>query len=313
MRLNRFDLNLLTALDALLHEKNVTRAGERVFLSQPAMSAALHKLREYFGDPLLVRVGRDLELTAQGLALVEPVRDMLKQAHVVLGTQAAFDVAGSNRIFTLMVPDFVVPWLMPRMLQRLTKSAPGLEIRTEGWSTSGLAKLTNGEIDLFITLDSPSILGLTSYPESFFSAQLRPLRWVCVASRDHPAVQGELTRDQFLNLPHIYARIHGNSRPMERAVWKQLHVKLDIRVIADNVMQIPFMIPGTPLLAVVPESLGRQLANCLAIRILELPQGLLPPSRVDLYWHRRSGTDLGHTWIRTLIADIAASGFQATT
>jgi len=71
MRLNRFDLNLLMALDALLRDKNVTRASERVFLSQPAMSAALNKLREYFGDPLLVRVGRDLELTARGLALIE--------------------------------------------------------------------------------------------------------------------------------------------------------------------------------------------------------------------------------------------------
>jgi len=75
MQLNRFDLNLLIALDALVHEKNVTRAAERVFVSQPAMSAALQKLREYFNDQLLVRVGRDMELTPRGLSLVEPVRE----------------------------------------------------------------------------------------------------------------------------------------------------------------------------------------------------------------------------------------------
>src|SRR5688572_14126405 len=85
MQLNRFDLNLLIALDALLHEKNVTRAAERVFVSQPAMSAALQKLRDYFDDPLLVRVGRDMELTPRGLSLVEPVREALLRIQATLG------------------------------------------------------------------------------------------------------------------------------------------------------------------------------------------------------------------------------------
>ena len=307
MRLNRFDLNLLMALDALLREKNVTRASERVFLSQPAMSAALNKLREYFGDPLLVRVGRDLELTARGLALVEPVRDMLMQAQIVLGTQPAFDASIAKREFTIMAPDFVMPWLMPPLLQRLVDWAPGVRIRTEGWCAGGPAKLLYGEIDLLVALDSPTVLGLAAYPESLFSAHLRPLRWVCVASSDHPTVQGELTREQFLSLPHVYVRTPGDSQPIEQVVRKQLNVKLDIRVTTDSVMQIPFMIPGTPLIALVPEHLGRQLAACLAIKILELPAGLLPARRVDLYWHRRNGTDLAHTWIRTLIAEIAAS------
>ncbi|HEY0802029.1 MAG TPA: LysR family transcriptional regulator, partial [Steroidobacteraceae bacterium] len=186
MRLKRFDLNLLIALDALLHEKNVTRAGERVYLSQPAMSVALAKLREYFNDPLLVRVGRDLELTARGLALVEPVRDMLMHAQVVLGTQPHFDACSAQRLFAIMVPDFVVPWLMPRVLQRLLQWAPGLRIRTENWSASGPVRLVNGEIDLFVTVDTPRILGLTNYPDSLCSAQLRPVRWVCVVSKDHP-------------------------------------------------------------------------------------------------------------------------------
>src|SRR5271163_2833775 len=116
MRLNRFDLNLLMVLDALLTEKNVTRAGERVFLSQPAMSAALGKLREYFNDPLLVRIGRDMQLTSRGLALIEPVRDVLMHAQVVLGTQPGFDASNAKRLFSIMVPDFVVPWLMPRVI-----------------------------------------------------------------------------------------------------------------------------------------------------------------------------------------------------
>src|SRR5580692_6360726 len=103
MQLNRFDLNLLIALDALLHEKNVTRAAERVFVSQPAMSAALQKLREFFDDQLLVRVGRDMQLTPRGLSLVEPVREALLRIQATLGTQPTFDPATVRRTFTLIV------------------------------------------------------------------------------------------------------------------------------------------------------------------------------------------------------------------
>jgi len=306
MRLNRFDLNLLIALDALLTEKNVTRAGERVFLSQPAMSAALGKLREYFNDPLLVRVGRDLELTARGLILVEPVREMLMHVQVVLGTQAVFDAPSAQRSFTMMVPDFVVPWLMPRVLQRLILWAPGVRIQVDGWSADGPARLVNAEIDLFVTLDSPRILGLAHYPDSLCSAQLRPLRWVCVVSSDHPVVGDELTREQFLSLPHIYVRTQGDTHAVDENVRNQLHLKLDIRVTTDNVLEVPFMVPGTPLLAMVPESVALQLAGCLGIKVLEIPDGILPPRRVDLYWHRRNEPDLGHTWLRSLVLEVSA-------
>jgi len=87
MQFHRFDLNLLIALDTLLREKNITRAAEKVFVSQPAMSAALHRLRDYFGDPLLVRVGRDMELSPRGQSLIEPVREALLLIQATLGSQ----------------------------------------------------------------------------------------------------------------------------------------------------------------------------------------------------------------------------------
>src|ERR1700743_1964412 len=97
MQLNPFDLTLLIALDALVHEKNVTRAAERVFVSQPAMSAALQKLRDYFEDPLMVLVGRDMQLTPRGFSLVEPVREALLRIQATLGTQPSFDPATVQR------------------------------------------------------------------------------------------------------------------------------------------------------------------------------------------------------------------------
>ena len=99
MHFEQLDLNLLVALDALLTERNVTRAAERVFIAQPAMSRALARLRRQFDDPLLIRVGRELRLTPVAQALIEPVRDALLQVQAALGTRPAFDPARSQRVF----------------------------------------------------------------------------------------------------------------------------------------------------------------------------------------------------------------------
>jgi LysR family nod box-dependent transcriptional activator len=131
MQLNRFDLNLLISLDVLLHEKNVTRAAERVHVSQPAMSAALHKLREYFNDQLLVRVGREMELTPRGLSLVEPVREALLSIQATLGTQPSFDPKTAQREFTIIVSEEAVPGFLPAILRRLAGEAPGIRCRIE--------------------------------------------------------------------------------------------------------------------------------------------------------------------------------------
>lgn len=124
MELNRFDLNLLIGLDALLHEKNVTRAAERVFVSQPAMSAALQKLREFFDDPLLVRVGRDMQLTPRGLSPVGPVREALLQIQATLGTQPSFDPGTVQRTFTLIVSADALLRVMPTVFRLPTLRAP---------------------------------------------------------------------------------------------------------------------------------------------------------------------------------------------
>ena len=154
MQLNRFDLNLLIALDALLREKNVTRAAERVFVSQPAMSAALHKLREYFNDPLLVRVGREMELTSRGESLVEPVREALLRIQMMLGTQPTFDPKTARRDFTVIMSEEAVPGVLPPLLRTLATEAPELDVHIEMVSPTALSRLEYGEADLCLCLES---------------------------------------------------------------------------------------------------------------------------------------------------------------
>src|SRR4029434_4414915 len=145
MQLSRFDLTLLIALDALLREKNVTRSAERVFVSQPAMSAALHKLREYFNDPLLVRVGREMELTPRGASLVEPVREALLRIQMMLGTQPTFDPKTARREFTVIMSEEAVPGVLPPLLKTLASEAPELDVHIEMVSPTALSRLQHRE------------------------------------------------------------------------------------------------------------------------------------------------------------------------
>jgi LysR family nod box-dependent transcriptional activator len=304
MQLNRFDLNLLIALDALLQEKNVTRAAERVFVSQPAMSAALQKLRDYFNDPLLVRVGREMELTPRGLSLVEPVREALLRIQATLGTQPTFDPMTVKRSFTVALPDSTVPRLMPGVMKRLLRDAPGVQCHVEPITHVSLSRLEYGDIDLCLVSDNFRFFGLRAWPEATRYVELNPVRWVCVVDRDHPEVRDELTLEHFLHLPHVYARVAGDKAPAEDVARRLLTVDIDIRATAQSLMQLPFMLPGTILIATVPERIARLVAPILPLKFFPVPLNL-PEYREILLWHKRNEPDPGHAWLREMFIELA--------
>ena len=307
MRLNKFDLNLLVALDALLREKSVTRAAERVFISQPAMSAALAKLREYFDNPLLVRVGRDMDLTPRARALREPVRQMLLDAQAVLGSQSEFDPAIERHTFTLLCPDNVSPWVMPGLLRRIERTAPGIRIEVERPSGSGLTKLAEGDVDLLLSLDASDSLPFPSLPESICSAFVVDLRYQGIVSSDNPVAHDQLTEEQLLKLPYILVRNSRRSSRVEEFINERYGVQLDIRAVTENVLELPFLVTGTPFLAITLEPLARVLKSSPRLRVLELPPDTLPHSRLDMLWHRSLQSDVAHTWLRSIVLEECSS------
>ncbi len=304
MQLNRFDLNLLIALDALLHEKNVTRAAERVFVSQPAMSAALQKLRDYFDDPLLVRVGRDMELTPRGLSLVEPVREALLRIQVTLGTQPTFDPKTVKRIFTVITTDEAVPRMVPAVLRRVAREAPGIQCHFEQISHTSLTRLEYGDADLCLCLDILRFFGIRAYPDSLRVVELRPVRWVGAVCRDHPSVGEELTLEQYQALPHVFARPNGHTAPIEELVRRLLNLDIDVRATAQSLLELPFMLPGTPLVATLPDRVARLVAPVVPLKLLALPFDALNSHEL-LLWHKRNEPDPGHAWLRTLFIEVA--------
>lgn len=305
MRLNKFDLNLLLALDALLREKNVTRAAARLFVTQPAMSSSLAKLREHFNDPLLERLGRHMELTPRARGLIQPVRQMLLDAQAVLGgSDKAFDPAVERRTFTVMCSDYVSPWVMPGILRRLQHTAPGIKIEIERPKGADLASVYQGDVDLLLTLDAAESMAYAALPESIGSALLADLRYVCVLSVDHPHIGGELTQEQFLHQQFVAVRQARRSSRVEEIVQERFGVALDVRAVTENVLELPFLVTiGTSFLGVTLEPLARVLKTSPRLKVLELPAGMIPSSRLDMLWHRSLEGDPAHAWLRNLLQE----------
>jgi DNA-binding transcriptional LysR family regulator len=304
MQLNRFDLNLLIALDALLHEKNVTRAAERVFISQPAMSAALQKLREFFDDPLLVRVGRDMQPTPRGLSLVEPVREALLRVQAALGTQPTFDPGTVQRTFTLIVSADALLRVMPTVFRRLAQEAPGIRCHVEHFSETTLSRLEYGDADLFLGLNSLRLFGLREFPESLRIVDLRPVKWLCVVAEDHPTVGDEITEAQYLALPHVFGWPSGHTIPLEELVRRLLNADLDVRATTQGLLEIPFMLAGTQLVATLPADLARTFAKLAPVKLLPVPFET-PDTHEVIIWHKRNEPDPGHAWLREVLIGAA--------
>src|SRR5688572_16203246 len=310
MQLNRFDLNLLIAMDALLRERNVTRAAERVFVSQPAMSAALHKLREYFNDPLLVRVGREMELTSRGESLVEPVREALLRIQVMLGTQPTFDPKTARREFTVIMSEEAVPGVLPPLLHALAVEAPELDLHIEMISPTALSRLEYGEADMCLCLENLQMFDLRAYPESIRSLALRPVNWVCAVGDDHPTVRDSLSLDQYLSLRHLFGRPSGYIGSADQLVRQLLNIDIKVHMTLPSLLQLPLVLPGSALAATLPERVASLYKPALPIKVFPLPFAV-PQTQEVLLWHKRHESDPAHSWLREMIARLARDSSKA--
>src|SRR6478735_7509923 len=197
MNLNSLDLNLLTALDALLREANVSRAALRIGLSQPAASHALQRLRDIFGDPLLVRTGARMELTPRAQALRAPLAQALDQVRSLF-IPDDFDAARSERQFRLMMPDLAVELLMPPLMEKITKLAPNVRIDVVPWRGPAI-----------FTAEFARTIDMVIFTGNGFTPTAMRWRW-----RGHP-IGARLKRPEvFLDARHVAVVIRGQSEDL---------------------------------------------------------------------------------------------------
>ncbi len=299
MHLRQLDLNLLVALDALLTERNITEAGRRVYLTQSAMSGALSRLREYFGDELLVQVGRKMLPTPLAESLAVPVREILLQIKTTINTRPVFDPATSRRRFTLMMSDYVCTVLMPAVLSRAQAVAPHI----------GFEVISNDVADPFEMLDRADIDFLIMpqqfLPEHHPSEQLYTDGYACLVWSDNPLVGEAITAEQYLSLGHVVLHYSRARAPfIDEWFLTKLGVTRRAEVFAGNFNAVPQLVVGTHRIATMQRRLAEFYARYLPLRII-LPPFDLPSLTEAIQWHRHFDVDPGIRWLRELIQETA--------
>jgi LysR family transcriptional regulator, nod-box dependent transcriptional activator len=299
MNLGRLDLNLLVALEALIDEAHVTRAAQRVSISQPAMSDALRRLRRLFGDELLVRVGRRYQLTALALELREPLHELLQTAEDIIQRREVFDPATDSRVFNVVASEYSAYVLVQPLLQRIAAEAPGVSLRLQR-STRGEPEKMTSDINLGLW-PSPAAADLGLPSEILFHD-----RWVCAVWAGNERVGERISLEDYLRLPHAVYQLGANG-PLglaDRDI-QELNRPRKVRVSADSFLLLPLLLQGTPQVALIQERLGRKLASMADLRLVE-PLFETPPLAEAMYWHSRNTSDPAHRWLRCMLREIAA-------
>jgi DNA-binding transcriptional LysR family regulator len=297
MHFHKLDLNLLVALDTLLEERSVSRAADRLNLSQSAMSSSLSRLREYFGDDLLITVGRRMEPTALGLSLAPAVREILQRIRVTIQARPTFDPATAQRRFRIMTSDYLIEVLLADVVREMAMSAPGIQLQILPSNELSYALFQRGDVDLMIV------------PEDHTQAE-HPRRLLfddtfsCVVWSGNTTAQQALTMEQWLAMSHVVVHFgQGQLTILERwfteqSAWKAVERRVDI--IAPTFGVVPHLVVGTQRVATMHTLHARFYEKLLPLRVLAAPPEF-PSLRETMQWHRHLDTDPGIQWLVALL------------
>ena len=298
-KLSRFDLNLLRTLSTVLHEGSVTRAADKLNVTQQAVSNSLRRLREHFDDPLLVRVGHHMELSPLARALDKPLREALLNLEAIVRLRPEFDPSTAALTFRLGMPHYAAFFLLPQVLRRLAAEAPRIVLEAGVAGSSPRVALDRGDLDLVIVDDSTGLGETDLLRDQLCRQLLLSDEFVCVADKDHPDIHDELSADLYARLPHCLTRFASESRtPVERA-WRKVGLQPHIAATAPGFVVSLFTIPQTGLLGTVPRKLAALHAPALGLTLHECPIPI-GPIEEHLFWHSRNDGDPAHAYLRSL-------------
>lgn len=302
MDITRLDLNLLTTLDVLLAERNVTRAAARLHLSQPAVSAQLARLRDIFDDPLLIPAHRGMTATAKATELREPLRLALDHLRNALEATSGFDPAAADMVFTIACSDYVEVALIVPMVGLLRRAAPGVRLAIRRLSPALVDRqLAIGDADLVIAQPTPDLAHLRTrilFRETY----------VLIGRHGHPGLRHEMTIDDYVRLDHVILSRDGGTfdSPVDEALGA-LGYRRNVVLSAASFLFLPEIVAASDLVALLPRRLFAARADRLTG--VELPW-LEQSFDIGLIWGDRCDRHPGHGWLREQIAHLAG---QAST
>lgn len=287
----QLNLNLLIALEALLAEASVTRAAERLGVTQPAMSRSLQRLREQLGDELLVRSGQGLVRTPRAERILRSLRHGLTALHRALAEEDAFEPRTSSATFTIAANDIVGARLLPAVLERLRDEAPGVAVNVVPLEHADLvSQFDHGAADLAVGVGFLEAPGLKR-------RLLLSDGWICLVRQDHPEVGETLDLGTFLRLPHALSSPRGEGAGVvDDALAKLGHVRR-IALRTRFFILAALAVQRTDMVLTMPRQSGERLAALLSLRALEPPVSL-PDVDIVAVWHERMDDAPAHRWLR---------------
>lgn len=296
--IRKLDLNLLRALDALLDERSVTRAADRLALTQPAVTGMLNRLRESFDDPLFVRAQRGIVPTARAEALARPIKQLLADVEGMLQPDA-FDPQTAGMTIKVASTDYALRAIVVPFLSTLRQHAPNIRISVLPIDDQLLqVQMDRGDVDLALVATEPAVPGL--HTQLLFDE-----RYVCVMRADHPdAKASPLSLERFCALDHVLVSPSGGgfsgvTDEALRSIGRERRVTVSVT----SFLILPEILSVSDLIAVVPRRLAIRQAG---LAIVEPPVEIPGFSKL-LAWHERTHRDAGYRWLRALMAETAAT------
>ena len=300
MDLRGVDLNLLVSLHHLLQERHVTAAAEKMSISQPAMSAALARLRSMLDDPLLVRAGRRLALTPFAETLVGPVGSILDDIQHTLTARPSFDPRVDSRTFTVAATDYMTFVFLRRIVFALPTLAKDVRVYVVPVLPGYSNDLRNGRIDLLILPHQ-----VVEDVGDMESAKLFDDRFIGAASASNSEVDN-MTVKKFSSLPYIAYRVNGGPSNVDRQL-DALGVRRNVEMTTESFLIPPLILADSRLIAMIHARTGALLAETTGLKLFEPPVKLQPINQA-LFWHPRRTDDPAHRWLRERIVEMAAEG-----
>jgi DNA-binding transcriptional LysR family regulator len=299
MRYQKLDLNLLSALKVLLEKKNVTRAGEALHVTQSAMSGILARLRDYFDDPLIVQVGRKMELTPLAESLIEPVNDVLLRIDATIATRPEFDPAAMSRHFTFVASDYVSAVFLCDVLRRVHREAPGITWKFRPPSELAPSELESGEVDFIIHPES--LASTTQSRETLFEDS-----YVIAVAEENTDIGDTITLEQYLASGHVTFQTGSHGLPMFESWFARRHGETArrVEVTINSFHLLPQLVMGTKRVATLHARMAGSFLKTVPIRLVR-PLFEMPRLVEVLQWHRYRDLDPGNQWVRERIISMA--------
>ena len=289
MRLDQFDLNLFVAFDMLMRERSVTRAAQRLNMTQPAMSAALKRLRESLGDEILVQHGKKMIPTARAMELAPAIASAIEDMRNLLASSSDFDPATSRRRFRIAASDYIGTVLIAPLIARLNREAPGIEFEIRLPESASAKAMEDGGLDLMMT---PEQYVSPHHPRELLFTE----RHVVIGCARNAVFEAAMTPEAFAACGHVAVEIQNRQTFIEE-VLRQRGYQRRIEVVAPSFLQVPFLLRDTDRLALMHERLANLLVGPFALRIAECPIAL-PPMNEMMQYHSARANDPGLGWLR---------------